>query len=978
MTTAEFLSDIDKSLNVECHSVIYPEECGKIINKHYIKVFHVNIQSVQHNFESFLIIFARLNISFDVIVFSECWINEFSAIKQIEGYKSYNTSKYINKSGGVIVYINNKWSANVTEPDIEDANGLIVEVPNVFSLIGIYRSPSFRNSSKFISSLEANLKSIKNSPCLIFVGDININILGQSANEKNTSSYLNLLAAHGLISCVDKPTHMKSCIDHIFVSAACHSESIVCPTDLTNHSLTMAGVTVAAPKMARVKRSRLKIDYEGLKAEVAKINWPVITSGSVLEDVVSNFSSALTDAVSMHSHVVRISHSKFNLKPWMTPGLIRCSKHRDKLHSEARKNPNNNLKKIAYTRYRNFYVKLLRKLKTEYECNLIDKNKNVPRKLWKTLNTISHRAVKKSNISLQDISLDACNKHFATVGEKLANEILARSNETQQSLAEKVSTKGSLGHSFFIAPTDREEVLQLIKNLSSNSSPGLDNLDNRILKAVGEWIADPLAIIFNLSIELGIFPMTWKVAAVTPIHKGGPRNDPSNYRPISLLGNISKLLERIINKRLMHFLETNHLINDRQFGFRRGRSTENAVTLLTNTVSSHLDKGQKCIGVFLDLAKAFDSISIPILTKKLELYGIRGNCLKWFADYLTNRQQCVRISGQESSLRTVRFGVPQGSILGPTLFMLYINDISLLNILNADILCYADDTAIVFWDESWPGVCRRAEDGMALVSRWLDTNLLSLNTSKTKFLCFHKTAASAPTALEALRIPSATCQTQRHSIPCICKRIERKGSLKYLGVVLDDRLTFRDHVVEVSNRVRKLFHVMRNLRDAVDGRILKMVYLALCQPLINYCILAWGGASSEALIPLERAQRGVLKVALNKPMRYPTTALYNEAGVLSVRRLYLVRVIVSVHKSVVNSKEYEQMLRKRVFKIPHPQQTTSFAHRFEAFLFPHVYNKLVNICNFKYCTTREAKALVSRTLLTWTYEESENLIKVPK
>ncbi|KAL0881630.1 hypothetical protein ABMA27_001456 [Loxostege sticticalis] len=171
---------------------------------------------------------------------------------------------------------------------------------------------------------------------------------------------------------------------------------------------------------------------------------------------------------------------------------------------------------------------------------------------------------------------------------------------------------------------------------------------------------------------------------------------------------------------------------------------------------------------------------------------------------------------------------------------------------------------------------------------------------------------------------------------------------------------------------------MRNLRDAVDGRILKMVYLALCQPLINYCILAWGGASSEALIPLERAQRGVLKVALNKPMRYPTTALYNEAGVLSVRRLYLVRVIVSVHKSVVNSKEYEQMLRKRVFKIPHPQQATSFAHRFEAFLFPHVYNKLVNICNFKYCTTREAKALVSRTLLTWTYEESENLIKVPK
>lgn len=974
----DLLLDIDKSLRIEGHILSYPEDCCEILNKYTLKILSVNIRSVQHNFDNFLLLLARLNTSFDAIVFSECWISDRSTIKQIEGYNSFNTQKYINKAGGVIIYVGNKWVPNVTEPDIDEANGLIVEVPNVFTLVGIYRSPSVKDPSKFITSLENNLESLKRTPCLLIAGDINIDILHSSTGKKNSSNYLNLLAAKGLISCINSPTHLNSCIDHIFVSAKCHAESAVCLTDLTDHSLTMVGVSIPISVKHSANRYRLKVDYDSIRNEVSKINWKHITHGSSLDEIAEKFTSALSNTIKKHSHKVKISHSKFNIKPWMTPGLIRCSKHRDKLHLDVRRNPNDNLKRLVYTRYRNFYNKLLKKLKNDYEKLELEKNKNSPKKLWKTINTLSHRAAKKSYTSLEDVSVDVCNDHFSSVGQNLANTILIKLKETEESLAAKATVGGSLANSFYMSPTDGSEILQLIRNVSPDSSPGLDDISNKILKKIGDLIAEPLAYIFNQSMESGAFPTAWKIAVVVPIHKSGSRSDPSNYRPISLLGSISKLLERIVNRRLVKFLETQNVLTDRQFGFRQGRSTEDAVSLLTNTVVSHLVKGQKCIGVFLDLAKAFDSISIPILTKKLEAYGIRGNSLSWFTQYLSGRQQCVRISERKSSLRPICFGVPQGSILGPTLFLLYINDIATLNIVNADIVCYADDTALIFWGRTWPEACSRAEEGMALVSGWLRRNLLTLNTSKTKFLCFHKTAASAPVSLDVLLIPSSACDSRRLRPLSDNQEIHRTASLKYLGVVLDERLTFRDHIVQMSGRVRKLFYVMKNLRESADSRTLKMVYMALGQSLINYCILAWGGVCSSFLIPLERAQRGVLKVALNKPMRYSTTALYKETGVLSVRRLYIMRVAVSVHKSVLISGEHEAMLKKRIFKLPVPARLSTFSHRFAVFLFPHIYNKLVKICKFKHCSAKETKVLVSQTLVSWTYEETEKLLKVTK
>ena len=984
MATLELISDIDNSLSMECHNISEPERCGSIINKFPVKILHVNIRSMQRNFDSFLIILSRLGIVFDVIIMSECWIGPSSIIKQIDGYQSYCTEKYINRAGGVVAYVNEKWCPDVVEPDLDDANCLIVKVTGVFTVFGIYRSPSFVNAMPFLSALDCNLRSLSRCPCLVLVGDININIMESAIDDECTSIYLTLLSEHGLIPTIKIPTHNKTCIDHICVSVKASAESVVCPSDLTDHSIVMLGLTRSTKRPLR--RTRLKIDLDGIKTELSNINWHISLNDEHLDDNVTKFSSLLSDAISRHSRTVKVSHSKFNIKPWMTPGLIRCSKHRDKLHAEHRKFPQDESKKLIYTRYRNFYISLLRRLKTDYERQVINENKKCPSKLWKSINQLSHRVPSKSKNNSQELlqqqnwskqkSLDECNSYFCSIGQKLANTTLLRLNESQKSLAACVTNIASPSNSFFISPTDVEEVMDIIKKLDSKSSPGIDKINNATLKALKCTIAPPLAFLFNKSIESGSFPEAWKTAVVAPIHKSGSRSEVSNYRPISLLGSISKLLERIINKRLTSFLESNNLLTKRQFGFRRGRSTEDAVTLTTDIISSHLDNGRCCIGVFLDLAKAFDTVSVPILLKKLAAHGIRGTALKWFTGYLSNRTQCVRIGDYLSNLKPITFGVPQGSILGPTLFLLYINDICSVPVQNADFICYADDTALIFSDSSWDLVSLRTEIGMRLISEWLDRNLLKLNTEKTKFLCFSKTAVSAPiTNLKHLKIH--TCDPLVN-IACKCAFITRTDTIRYLGVIIDEKLTFKQHISLTSSRVRKISYVMKNLRESADGSTLRSVYLALCQSLLTYCILAWGGAAKTYLVSLERAQRGVLKAALFKPMCYSTTALYEETGVLSVRKLFLLKAALHTHRSVLSAEEYKIMLTKRLFRIPVHATKTHFSQRFSKFLMPHIYNKLSTLLNFKNAAVSDVQKMVTKLLLGWSYDDAEDIIKVAK
>lgn len=572
------------------------------------------------------------------------------------------------------------------------------------------------------------------------------------------------------------------------------------------------------------------------------------------------------------------------------------------------------------------------------------------------------------------ISLNVANGFFADVGIQLAEHSLSQLKTTETELAGMAlaldETDPSLSQSFFLTPTDEIEVRATIANLKNDSAPGWDGIPNRILKLAQHCLAGPISHLCNLSMSSGTVPTQLKTANICPIYKAGDATVPSSYRPISLLTSVSKILEKLVNKRLLAYLEGKQLLSANQYGFRKGRSTEDAVSNLVDHIVGNLDSGRRCVGVFLDLAKAFDTVSRKILIKKMERLGIRGIALEWFTSYLTERKQKVCLGDYESTLAEVAFGVPQGSVLGPTLFLLYVDGLCSLKLDNAQIYAYADDTAIIFLGKSWKEAYSAAEVGMQKVTRWLQHNLLTLNVKKTKVLNFSVSKKTdAPDNL-ALIFHQRNCGSRRG---CSCPIFERVSFIRYLGIDIDQHLTWTKQIESVTARVRKLLYIFKRLRSIADKNTLRMIYLALCQSIFSYCIVSWGSAGKTFLIAAERAQRAILKVSHRLGIRYPTETLYQETRVLTVRQLYIMTLVLKYHKTAVAT----VVMDKRTRRNPRWNRVIcklKFGNKAFSYIGPHLYEKINKKLKILSMTKYGCKKIVQEWLLGLS--ATENLLAI--
>lgn len=519
--------------------------------------------------------------------------------------------------------------------------------------------------------------------------------------------------------------------------------------------------------------------------------------------------------------------------------------------------------KNLYLKYKNTCNDILKRLKRIHERGEIKKCGKDYKKTWQNIKRICNYSRKTNPVEELlkveadvDRSLNNINDYFANVGTNLANEILDNSFTTEKLLALDVKVENKPLCSFCLLPTDEMEIISIVNSLKSDSAPGWDEITTRIIKQSLPYILEPITLICQASLDSGTFPNALKKSIISPIHKGGDENNVSNYRPISLLPTLSKILEKLVNKRFRQYLETKSLLSKNQFGFRAEMSTEHAVHTLAQQVIQQLDGNQKSVGVFLDLAKAFDTVSIPILIAKLEAIGIRGIPLRWFISYLSDRTQMVKVRDCLSNEAIIKFGVPQGSILGPTLFLVYINDLCDLTLDNGSVYTYADDTVLLFNGKSWSEVQETANNGLSKVSNWLRSNLLTVNVTKTKFVTFTLTSRTQPRSSFALYIHRANCTD---SSQCACSPLESTDSIKYLGIVIDKCLTWTKHINALGGKTRKLIYTFKKLRHVLSSDTLVTVYYALAQSILTYCISIWGAAAITHLLPLERAQRSITK-----------------------------------------------------------------------------------------------------------------------
>ena len=378
----------------------------------------------------------------------------------------------------------------------------------------------------------------------------------------------------------------------------------------------------------------------------------------------------------------------------------------------------------------------------------------------------------------------------------------------------------------FLRQTDELEIKKVLNEMKGKTSSGPDGVSSLLLKMSTNSLIGPLTILINRCLQQGCFPDLLKVAKVVPIYKEGNKEDFSNYRPISLLPVFGKVLERIIYTRMMKFIDKFKILNDSQFGFRKKRKTIDARACVVEEVRHAKFLKLPSVCVFLDLRKAFDTLDHKILFDKLHRYGFRGPIFSLLSSFLQNRYQFLQVENHKSSLRSVACGVPQGSVLGPLLFLLYINDLP--DVANSNITLFADDTNI--FEKVVNGNQDTLTETLSKVDNWMKSNKLKCNLDKSKAIIFNKSSESD------LHLGSLV--------------IEMKHNLKYLGVIIDDSLCFKDNVAKIKQKLNFCHHTVRRCRDLLTESQLLVYYKLHVNPLIQYGVLIYGCTSFSILSPI--------------------------------------------------------------------------------------------------------------------------------
>ena len=573
----------------------------------------------------------------------------------------------------------------------------------------------------------------------------------------------------------------------------------------------------------------------------------------------------------------KIKKQKVIREKWVSKGLLKCSNKAQKLFKSQIGLDRDHPKHIKYIKYRNTLNLLRRKAKKDYYVKKIQESRNNMKKTWEILNAVIGKSrnkmdltdqlkVNETTITNPNAIANLFGESFASIGKRCLDKMPCRPLQNQQNYHIE-----PIPQTMFMSPTDEHEISCIIRNLRNKNSSGHDGLSPSLIKMLEPAISKPLSIIFNKSLCEGIIPDKLKLAKVLPIFKKDDKELMDNYRPISILPSFSKILEKIVFKRVYNFLDKFKILHDSQYGFRPNRSTIDAIIDCTEQIKDALENKKDALGLFLDLSKAFDTLDHSILLKKLSLYGIRGQSLSWFQNYLDNRSLYVEYKGAISKQYNVTYGVPQGSVLGPLLFIIFINDLP-QSINKSSTILFADDTTLLTTASNLDELFVASNDDANSLYNWFCSNNLSLNTAKTQYIVFTKKLCP---------------KTLKHNLRIGDELIANVKEAKFLGMILDNRLNWHSHIAKIRTKLSSSIFGISRVKTLLPRHSLISLYYSMFQSFIDYGLCLWGGSHQSYVKQIFTMQKKVIRMINGLSYNDHTNESFYNLKILKLNELYI-------------------------------------------------------------------------------------------
>lgn len=881
-----------------------------------LTLIHLNIRSIKKHFDQFIAYVLDVLDSIDFLVLSEINLSNedydiYENTFNIEGFNRICRCRTTGRGGGLLVFYKECLDVTLVESNFTSCEHLCFELAlsshHKYKFLLIYRPPD-KCKYIFIQELQQFIRTIEQEN-LIIVGDININTL----NRNNVADlYMDTLYSLGFTSKINIPTREEiinenltsTCIDHIFINEKiCTSKGSVIRTKISDHYMVGLNVKTAeinTPSTAFViKKTNSKILSEELSK---RMNLEQLSKNKNVSDLYKDIVKLYNDSLKIATTTFTKLNSKRNQKPWVTKDIKNDMKLRDKLFSKWKKSNHgteqSDRMRQEYKAIRNQIIKKISQSKKNYYSSLFSEHKNDIKKTWTIINQIIGKG-KSQN-------LDNFTKHMKTDEHTIANSFV--DVFTRKPTLSTHNCSGLLlpnnhqntPQSIYIPNMDIEDIENVLQVLKKKS-PGIDGINIKDILNNKNIFIPVLKLLFEMSFQEQKVPKDMKTAVVRPVYKKGPKIDYNNYRPISILPTFDKIIERYVSDKIISYLNKYDILDKNQYGFIKNKSTTNLLEYFSDIVNESLGNRMHVLCIFVDFTKAFDTIDHGKLLIVLRSIGIRGHLLGWIENYLNERFISVKVGNSYSKqIRTPR-GVPQGSILGPLFYILYVNDIGRC-FKDCKYLLYADDTIIFAIHQNLKIAEKYLQTEFRNFQQWVHDKDLVLNKAKTTLIHIRSPHVSYNHNPKII-VHTTDCLHKRNDESPCCKCAEEitiVRSQKYLGLYIDDHFLWDIHTKELANRLRPVLGKLYWLRHILPKNILKTIYISLFESIFSYGISIWGQASDYLINKVESLRQRAIKTICAGCNLCSSGNGVNCLNVLSVSQLHRSRLIINNFKSLEN------------------------------------------------------------------------------